>query len=258
MARKLTDGIDVDRLDQLIKDLGVRIKLFKSTVCPNVKSLETLDHNINCTVCKNNMVDFSPVETIAMFQQQDFHEMFKVVGTFDVDEVLVTFLSGQTLGLYTKVEVLDFKEDFFELVQRQIFTTTATDVLKYKACEVLGVFVIRPGNVLKQFYYGADFTLDQDGSVKWLGANRPNDKEVYSIYYRYHPIYRAIKAVHRDRFSQYNRRTSEIEAPKKTVGERTYVKMPETWILKRDYLLERRKADGTVIPPNTFYDPNSP
>lgn len=255
MAIKLTNGIDVDRLDALVRDLGVRVKLYKSSVCPNVKSLETLDHNLNCTVCKNNMVDFSPRETIALFQQQDFHEAFKVQGTFHVDEVLVTFLSGETLQTYARVDLLDFKEDFFELVQRQDFTDTDTDVLKYKACEVLGCFTI-DSDELTQYHYGADFTLDQNGSVKWLGLHRPADRQVYTIYYRYHPVYRAIKAVHRDRFSQYNLRPGEIKAPKKEVAGRTFVKLPETWILKRDYLLERRNRDGDPIPPNTFYDPN--
>lgn len=253
--KPLTNGIDVDRLDALIKDLGVRVKLYKSTVCPNMQSLESLDHNLNCTACKNNMIDFAPMETIAMFQQQDFHEAFKVQGTFHIDEVLVTFLSGQTLQTYTRVELLDFKEDFFELVQRQDFADSAVDVLKYKACEVLGVFVVR-SNIRIEFHYGADFSIDVNGSIKWLSTNRPLDREIYSIYYRYHPVYRAIKAVHRDRFSQYNLRPDSIEAPKKTVGDKTYVKLPETWILKRDYLLERTKADGTPLPPNEFYDPN--
>lgn len=255
MAKKTTQGIDVDRLDQLIKDLGVRVRLYKSTVCPNLKSLESLDHNVNCSVCDNNMVDFDPICTTAMFQQQDFHEMFKIQGTFDVNEVLVSFLSGQTLQLYSRVEVLDFKEDFFQLVQRQEFATTDTDILKYKACEVLGIFVIR-SNVLTRFHQGADFELDVNGSIKWLGANRPNDKEIYSIYYKFHPVYRALKAVHRDRFSQYNTRISQIQAPKVTKDGVTYVKMPETWVLKRDYLIKRKDMDGNLLSLNKFFDPN--
>ena len=256
MAKRITNGIAVDKLDQLILDLGVRVRLYHSTVCPNVKSLETLDHNLNCPICNNNMLDFDPIETIAMFQQQDFHEMFRVQGTFDIDEVLVSFLSGQTLQTFTKLELLDFKEDFFELIQRQIFADSDTDLLKYKACEVLGVFIVR-NNVKIEFHYGADFLIDVNGSIKWLSTNKPLDKEVYSIYYRYHPVYRAIKAVHRDRFSQYNLRPGDINAPKKRVGENTYVKLPETWILKKDYLLERRDRNGNLIPINTLYDPNS-
>lgn len=258
MARKTSQGIDVDRLDQEIRDLGVRVKLYKSAICPNMSSLESLDHDVNCTVCNNNMIDFDPKETVAIFQQQDFQEMFKVQGTFHVDEVIVTFLSGETLQLYTRVELLDFPEDFIELVQRQDFATTDTDVLKYKACKILGCFVVRAG-VLKRFHAGADFVLDQNGSIKWISSNRPDDREIYSIYYKYLPVYRAVKAVHRDRFSQFNNRPDKIAAPKKKVGEATYVKLPETWVLKRDYLIERREGGtptGAKLTKNEFYDPN--
>lgn len=253
--KKLTQGMNVDRLDQLVKDLGVRIKLYRSTVCPNVKSLESLDHDVNCKICNNNMVDFAPVETLGLFQQQDFLELFKVQGTFNTDEVMVTFLSGYTLQQYTRVDLLDFKEDFFELVQRQFFGSTPVDVLKYRACEVTGVFVIRNG-VLIEFHCGADFALDVNGSVKWLGAHRPLDQEIYSIYYKYHPVYRAIKGIHRDRFSQFNTRPGDIKAPKVTINGVTYIKMPETWILKRDYLVERYTKQGQPLAPNLFYNPN--
>lgn len=263
MAKKTTQGVDVDRLDQLIKDLGVRVKVWKSSVCPNVQSLESLDHDVNCTECNNNMIDFDPVDTIAMFQQQDFHESFKVMGTFHVDEVLVSFLSGITLQRFTRVELLDFEEDFFELVQRQDQATTNIDVLKYPACRVLGIFAIRNG-VRERFHEGADFTLDQDGNIKWVGAHKPNDREIYTIYYKYRPVYRTIKAVHRERFSQFNTRVDNIKAPKKTIDGKTFVKMPETWVLKRDYLVKRREGDksfgggaqGAPIPPNEYYDPN--
>lgn len=258
MARKTTQGIDVNRLNQEVLDLGVRVKLYKSAICPNMKSLESMDHNVNCEVCNNNMIDFDPKLTIAMFQQQDYQEMFKVQGTFHVDEVIATFISGETLQLYTRVELLDFPEDFIELIQRQEFATTDTDLLKYKACKIVGCFVVRSG-ALKRFHEGADFILDKNGSIKWLSSNRPNDKEIYSLYYKYLPVYRAIKAVHRDRFSQYNNRPDKIAAPKKQIDGKTYVKLPETWVLKRDYLLERRDGGtptGSKLPKNEYFDPN--
>jgi hypothetical protein len=256
MGAKLSQGINPDKLDQLIRDLGVRVRVYKSTLCPNMKSLESMDHDINCPVCNNNMIDFCPKETIAMFQQQGLVEQYKLQGTFNMDEVTVSFLSGVTLAPLAKVELLDFKEDFYELVQKQVQADTDTDLLKYAACEVLGVFVIRAG-VAKQFYQGPDFELDVNGSVKWLTANRPNDKEIYSIYYRFHPIYRAVKALHRDRFTQWNTRPDDITSPKTTVDGATYVKLPEEWILKRDYLLERRDQDGDKLPENQDYDPNA-
>jgi hypothetical protein len=176
---------------------------------------------------------------------------------------MVTFRVGVSLQTFARVELLDFKEDFYELVQRQDTPTSGPiiDKLKYPACEVIAVFVIR-NNQIVRFYHGADFDLDQNGSIRWLGTNRPLDREIMSIYYKYHPVFRVTKAVHRDRFSQYNVAKDLVSSdiPKsayKVVGDKTYVKLPETWILRRDYLLDRRdKVTGQVLRRNEDYDPN--
>ena len=247
MAKKTSQGINVERLNQLILDLGVRVRLYKSTLCPHVKSLESMDADINCSVCKNNMIDFDPKETIAMFQQQELIEQFKIQGTFHMDEILVSFLSTETLAPYTRVDLLDFEEDYFELIQKQDQATSDTDYLKYSAFKIVGLFTVE-NSVLTQYYCGVDFKLDSDGNIKWIGTHRPADRQIYSVYYKYRPIFRAIKAVHRDRYSQYNLRTDKITSPKKIVDGKCYVKLPETWILKRDYLIERSK--------NPLHDPN--
>jgi hypothetical protein len=212
-----------------------------------------MDKDINTTIGESNMVDFDCVETIALFQQQDLLQQFELQGTFHIDEVLVSFLSGQTLAPFAKIELLDFEEDFYELIQRQ--EATDIDVLKYAASDVLGIFTVI-NNVLERYHRGADFELDVNGNIKWVGTHKPADRAVYTIYYKYHPVYRVMKAVHRDRFSQFNLRPQDIEAPKKQVDGKTYVKMPETWVIKRDYLIKRKDKAGNVIE-NTYYDPNS-
>lgn len=252
MPRK-SNGIDVDALDQEIRDLGIRVRLFKSTVCPNFKSLESIDHDINCTVCDNNMIDFDCRETMMLVQQQDFKQLWAVQGTFSIDEVMGSFLSSETLQHYAKVEVLDYEEDFFEAVQRQ--EGTDVDALKYKACKVLGVFTVVADSKVR-FHEGADFEIDVNGNIKWIGTHKPDDRQIYSIYYQYHPVFRAVKAVHRTRYSQYNVRPNDIKAPKKTVNGSTFVKLPECWILKRDYLVDRKDSDGDPLPKNQYYDPN--
>lgn len=254
-GRRTTSGVDVDRLDQTIKDLGVRVRIYRSTLCPNMTSLESLDHHLNCDVCSNNFIDFDCFESIAMFQQQELTEQFKIQGTFSLDEVFLTFLSGITLQTFTKIELLDFKEDFYELIQRQ--EGTSKDKLKYRACEVQGIFTVNNGN-LERYYQGADFKIDKDGNIDWTGTHKPSDKQVYTIYYRYYPIYRLTKGVHRDRFSQYNLRPDKIKAPKTKVKDNTYIKLPETWIAQRDYFLDRKDTEGNEIPDNEYYDPNEP
>lgn len=253
MAKRKSNGIDVNALNQEVDDLGVRIKISRATVCPNIKSIESMDHDINCTVCNNNMIDFGCKESIGLMQQQDLVEKFKIEGTFNMDEVLMTFKSDITLHIFSRIEILDFAEDFFELIQRQ--EATSVDKLKYPACSVLAIFTVA-GNVKTEYFEGADFQIDINGNLKWTGTHKPADRDVYSIYYQHHPVFRAVRALHRDRYSQYNLRPETIESPKKTVGDKTFVKLPETWILKRDYLVERRDLTGALIPDNEYYDPN--
>lgn len=251
-SKTLAPGINVDALDQLIKDLGVRIKIYKSTLCPNMTSLETMDHDINCTICNNSMIDLCPKETLALFQQQNLIQQFNVQGTFHIDEVMVTFLAGETLHHYSRIDILDFEEDFFELIQRQ--ENSSIDRLKYSACKVVGLFTVK-NNVQEEFHFGTDFTLTVNGDIQWIGNHFPSARQIYSIYYKYHPVFRAVKAVHRDRFSQFNIRPEQISAPKVTIGKKTYVKLPETWVLKRDYLIERRDINKVLLGSNTYYDP---
>lgn len=247
MAKRLTTGIDVDRLDKLVDDLGVRVRLYKSVPAPNMKSLESMDQDVNDPTSNNNMVDFDCKETVALFQQQQLMEQFGIQGTFHIDEVLITFRSGITLAPLAKLELLDFEEDFYELITRQ--EGVDVDNLKYKACGVLAIFTYdRSTKTLDRYHFGTDFNLTSEGNVEWISSHKPDDRQVYSIYYKYHPCYRAIKAVHRDRFSQYNLRPNDIKAPKVTIGNNTYVKCPETWIVKRDFLLDR--------PKNNEYNPN--
>lgn len=255
MGRQLTYGIDVTRTEQLIKDLGVRVKIYKSTLCPNMKSLETTDHDIDCPYCNNNMVDFDCHESMALFQQQDLQETFRLTGTFHIDELIATFPIGETIQVYTKIELLDFAEDFYELIQRQVGVDT--DNLSYNACTVLGVFAIVGGTLIR-YYLDADFVIDSNGNIKWISTHKPADKTVYSIYYKHKPVYRTVKAIHRDRYSQFNLRSADNEeiVNKKTVDGKTYIKMQECWILKRDYLLERRDGSGNKIRQNVYYNPN--
>lgn len=259
MAKRLTDGINVEKLNQEIKDLGVRIRVWRSTVCPNMKSIESMDHDVNCTICNNNMIDFGCFESVGLIQQQDLVEQFKLTGTFSMDEALMSFLSEVTLHIFAKIQILDFTEDFFELIQRQDtpMSGPATDRLKYAACEILGVFTV-VNDVKTEYYEGVDFKIDQNGDIQWVGAHKPADRQIYSIYYKHHPVFRAVRAMHRNRWSQYNVRAGQLDPaiPKKTVGDRTYVKLPDAWILKRDYLIERRDIQKALLPDNEFYDPN--
>lgn len=250
--RPVIPGQDVNRLDLVIQDLGVRVCIYKSTLCPNMKSLESDDHDLNCTICDHRMIDFDPIPSYALFQQQQMMEQFKLTGTFNIDEVMVTFLTGITIQSMARIDLVDFPEDFYELIQRQ--EGTDKDKLKYPATCVTALFTVS-SNTKTRYFPDSDFIIDMNGNIEWTGAHRPDAREVYSIYYRHIPVYRAIKAIHRDRYTQLNVNnklvTSKVEA-----DGRTFIKMPETWVLMRSNLQEKQDVNGVREFPNTYYDPN--
>lgn len=251
--KTVSNGIDVDRLDQLVLDLGVRVRVWKSTLCPNLTSLESNDHDINCKICNRRMIDFAPECTMALFQQQSLTEQFKVSGTFHIDEVMATFMSGISLQTMARIDLLDFAEDFYELIQRR--DTGDTDKLKYDATCVLGLFTVE-SDVKTEYHCGTDFDLDVNGNIKWSSAHRPSSKQIYSVYYKHAPIYRATKAVHRDRYSQP---TSKSRAKNKVVADgKEFIKIGEEWVISRDFFLDRKDINGQPILPDPFYDPNEP
>lgn len=250
VEKRKSQGIDVNALDQMILDLGIRVRVWKSALCPNMSSLESNDHDINCQICRERMIDFAPECTMALFQQQALTEGFKVTGSFHVDEVMSSFLSGVTLQTMARVDLLDFPEDFYELIQKQ---AGDVDRLKYSATCTLGLFTVE-NDVKTTFHEGTDFKVNLDGNIQWLTAHRPEPRQVYSIYYKYLPIYRATKGVHRDRFSQPLLK-NELAHSVKADGK-VFAKLPEQWVLKRSYLLDKRDRNGNLEPDNINFDPN--
>lgn len=250
VEKRKSPGIDVNALDQQILDLGIRVRVWKSALCPNLQSLESNDHDLNCRVCRERMIDFAPECTMALFQQQSLAEAFKVTGSFHVDEVMASFLSGVTLQSMARVDLLDFPEDFYELIQKQ---EGGVDRLKYNATCVLGLFTVQD-DVKTEFHCDTDFVITQDGNIKWISAHQPEPRQVYSIYYKYLPIYRATKGVHRDRFSQPSNRTGLAHAVQ--ADGKVFAKLPEQWVLRRSYLLDKRNRVGSLDPDNINYDPN--
>ena len=62
-----------------------------------------------------------------------------------------------------------------------------------------------------EYEQGRDFLLAGTNYIKWIGENRPQDGETYSITYRVFPTYKVVKAIPQIRTSENQR------MPKKAV-----------------------------------------
>lgn len=216
----------VDDFDRLIEQKGVNVMVYRTSYCPNVKSVDGAEHEIDCQICNgSSFIDRNPIKVKAFFQNQNIERLISESGTqHDGNSVLVTFPIGIELQYFTLVELCDFTDIYFQRVMRK--PGTSIDILKYKACRVN--MIIDKNNV--EYFQDQDFKLDPNGNVQWL-VRKPADNVIYTIHYETHTQFRATRAMHVSRFTQYR-------APGEPKVE--HIKLPEQWLCTKEFLLRRR------------------
>jgi hypothetical protein len=161
-ARNRIDLIPGD-FDRLIKQKGAMCKVFRTTFCPNVKSVDGAEHEIDCTICNGSgFIDLDPICTYVYIQAQELDKLPNIEGLVDGNTVMMTFPIGVELQYFTKVELHDFTDIFPQRVMRK--PGSLVDVLKYSACRV-NVLIGKDGT---RYYQELDFTLDLNGNILWL------------------------------------------------------------------------------------------
>lgn len=236
--KSFTVDLDFTKFDQMIEDQGVRVRVFKSLLCPNVKQIDGGEHEIDCTLCEEGFIDEDPKEGFAFLQSQSLHTDFSKEGRWDDSTVAATFLSSFELQYFSRIELLDFTTTFYERIQRQI---GEIDRLKYKAHKI-NTLVDKDG---VKYYEGTDLRLDPNGDIEWLTQNRPANKVIYSVHYDYPITFRAIEAIHINRFGQ--------KSFKQDFKEPTQA--PQQWKLKRDFLIDRKDLDSNPLTKNKIHNP---
>lgn len=225
--------------DRLVKQKGTRVKVFRTTYCPNVKSVDSAEHEINCQLCNGSgFIDRHPIHTLATIQSQDLEKQSHLEGLVDGNSVASTFLVGIELQYMTLVELQDFTDIYIQRVLRNPNILIRKDVLKYTACKVN--FVI--DSTGKEYYIDTDYVIDRDGDLSWVLNRGPALGAVYSIHYEASVQFRAVKAMHVNRFTQ------------RKVGVNTeFVKLNEQWLLEKEFLVRRRsKATGADLVQGPF------
>lgn len=247
LAAKPTGGrvdIDPQKFEQLLQEKGVRVKVYRTVFCPNVKSIDGGEHNIDCDLCNGSgFLDTRPLCTVAFIQNQTLEKLPFVEGMVDGNSVAATFPMGVELQYFTLVELEDFTEIYFQRVKRQ---EGDIDVLKYKAHRV-NLCIDQYG---KEYFQDNDFCIDPNGSIKWNPNKGPNPGDIYSIHYEASVQFRAVRAMHTNRFTQY--------LTKKGGGGSVHVKLQEQWLLQKEYLVKRKDKDGNEILPNLIHDKTDP
>jgi hypothetical protein len=246
---RTSDRVDLEpaKFKKLIESKGTRVRVFRTTFCPNVKSIDGGEHQIDCDICGNNgWLDVRPIETIAFIQNQNFEKMIFSEGLFDGNSVAATFDFDISLQYFTLVELVDFPEIFYQRVKRQ---KGNLDILKYRAHSV-NLLIDQNG---KEYFPDNDFVLDLNGSVRWNPNKGPDPGCIYTIHYNGSIQFRAVRAMHVNRFTQ-------VFSPENG-GTIEHLKLPEQWLLQKEFLVKRKDKDGNEILPNLIQggtDPDEP
>lgn len=233
-------NLKAEDFDNLVKDQGVRVKIYRTMLCPNVKSIDGGEHNIDCEICQGNgFVDLRPIDSMAVIQNQELNKVHRAEGYWDGNSVAATFLQGIELQYFTLIKLPDYTDVFFERIKRQ---QGPVDRLKYKAT-CINVVMDSSGI---EYFEGNDFSLDANGSIRWKTNKGPGPGVIYSIHYEMCIQYRAIKAMHVNRFIQ----------DAKASADATFRKMNEQWMLQREYLVKRTDFNGKELDANLIRDPD--
>ena len=233
-------SLNVPAYDDLVKQQGVRVKVFRTLLCPNVKSIDGGEHNINCSSCNNGFVDLDPICTWAFIKSQELDKDALPEGYYDANVVWATFLQEIELQYFTLVELPDYTDIFIERLKRQ---QGRVDRLKYRATKVHAL-VDGSG---KRFYEGSDFSLDNNGDILWKIDRAPLKTTIYSVNYEAAVQFRAIKAAHVNRFGQDSITDK---------GKIKFAKINEQWLLQKEFLVERRDFQGNRLSPNLIRNPD--
>lgn len=225
--------LDPDKFQQLIQQKGIRVKVYRTMYCPNVKSIDGAEHEIDCDMCMGSgYLDVRPICSLGVIQNQVTKHEQLPEGWIDGNSVFITFPVGIELQYFTLVELIDFTDIFFERVVR---SDGDIDRLKYNAKRV-NVLIDQDG---VEYYQGTDFKLNDIGDIVWKSGKGPVSETIYSVHYEYPPRFRAVHAMHVNRFSQFRD------------GEKVkHIKYPEQWMLTKEFLVLRRGKDGKELAPN--------
>lgn len=155
--------LNPESFDRLISQKGVMAKVFRTLYCPNVKSVDGAEHEIDCQICNGSgFIDLDPICTYVFIQHQELNELPAIEGFVDGNTVLMTFPIGVEVQYFTKIILADFKDVFPQRVMRK--PGSLVDVLKYPAC-IVNVLLDKSG---RRYYQNTDFAIDLNGNVKWL------------------------------------------------------------------------------------------
>lgn len=188
--RKQTlNNFDIDKFNQLLEDQGVRLRHYKTAVCPNCKDLHMESHDLNCELCDNGVIHYDYEDFTGIFTTAGLEKIFKVEGKWLTGSALLTAPSDVRLDFFDAIDVLDGESMHSQLIKRG---DANIDRARYKITEV-NYMADSDG---QEYHVDTDFKINKDGRIEWISDNRPSIGQIYTISYQYVTRYRVVDHIH--------------------------------------------------------------
>lgn len=238
--------LDTNAYEQLIRNRGVRFRVYHRMPCPNVNNIEENHHNPDCQLCSNGFFYYDRGIAIGVFTSNSLKNTLAVDGQWQIGTAAVTIFaysddSKGNIGLgepvcvdnFDKLILVDYQFKHSELIEHNF--ATKIDRLRYPVIEVDKLLTKN-----REYKHGIDFVITADGDISWTGRDHPTGTtdvtdsgetygEIYSVSYFARPVYYVTSIVHDLRATTgWNDQLNRKEA----------VKLPQQVIITRDYLID--------------------
>jgi hypothetical protein len=236
-------SIRVDAFDQILQNRGIRFLHKIAAPCPNMKSLDSNNHDPFCQFCDNSQTLHLPGKEIwGVFTSNSLEKMFEVQGVWEVGTAVVSlpteFPDGTQADFSTFDHLVcpDFLVRLTDLKEYEP-TTSGKQKVRYPIVDIVYMTSVR-NNLLYDYKKGVDFEIT-DGEIEWIPGKEPSYDdaavvgEVISITYTANPVYAVLNVMHEMRVTQ------EMNS----AGQKVARRMPQQVLVKRDFLVTGPDAE---------------
>lgn len=223
--------------DQLLSARGIRVIHEKAIPCPNILSIDAATHQPDCEFCDNSGIFYyTEKEIIGIFTGNSIEKTFEAHGIWEIGTAVMTFPSAYPDGTqadfntYDYLTIPDFEVRMWEQKPYQE-RPNGVQTLRYPVTKV--EFAVSITNGVKRVYVqDADFTITQEGDIKWVYGREPGfnpatgEGIVVTWSYFANPRYIVVQSLRELRITQ-----EMID------GQKTARRLPQQVLVKRDFLV---------------------
>jgi hypothetical protein len=225
-----------DLFEQLLANRGIRFLHKKATPCPNMKTLNSNQHDPNCKLCDHdNFIYYQEKEFWGTFIGNSMQKTFEYQGSFDIGATLLTAPTQYPDGLEAdfntmdKLVMLDFEIRLWEMFEWKN-PEDNTIFLRYPVTCVEFMCMAAGSENMITFEDGVDFDIvggalvfKKFDDLSWDDELRVGS--VISVSYFANPVYIVLHPLRELRVTQ-----ELVE------GQKVTRRFPQQLVVKRDHM----------------------